>query len=107
MIEEEKAEGAVKYLRDTAEKYGKLRGHMEYCDGRLRRVKSLLMMGKPGSVAERETQAYASEAYEAALKDLENATAEYETIRALREAAVYTIEVWRSQSATKRQGINV
>jgi hypothetical protein len=30
-----------------------------------------------------------------------------ETIRALREAATYTIEVWRSQNSARKQGSNL
>ena len=109
MIAEDRAEGAVEYLRDCAAEYGRLRGHMEYCDGNLRRVKSLQMLERRGPlpggpVADREAAAYASDAYLTAMQELENATAAYETMRALREAAVYTIEVWRSQNSTRRQG---
>ena len=104
MISEERTEAAVEYLRDSAKQYGKLRGSMEYCDANLRRVKSLEMLGKPGSLGDREAAAYASDAYLKAMTALENVTAEYETIRALREAAIYTIETWRSQNSTRKQG---
>jgi hypothetical protein len=104
MITEDRAEGAVEYLRDSAAEYGRLRGHMEYCDGNLRRVKSLQMLGLEGSVADREARAYASESYRVALEEHRGAVEGYETMRALREAAVYTIEVWRSQNAARRQG---
>jgi hypothetical protein len=105
VIEEERTEAAVYYLRDSAQKYGALRGRMAYCEANLRRVKSLEMLGKNGSVAANEVAAYASEAYLHAMQDLENATAEYETMRAVREAAIYTIETWRSQNSTRKQGI--
>lgn len=105
-ITEERAEAAVFYLRDTAEQYGQARGHARYCEESLRRIKAL-NMPSGGSVADRERAAYASEAYGAALTDMENAIAEYETIRAMREAAVYTIETWRSLNSARRQGINL
>lgn len=104
MISEERAEAAVEYLRDNAREYGALRGRVAYTESNLRRVKSLEMMGKAGSVAERETNAYASDAYQGAIQDYSDATAEYETMRALREAASFTVEVWRSQNSTRRQG---
>lgn len=107
MISEERAEAAVEYLRDCAKEYGRLRGSMEYCAANLRRVKSLEMVGKPGSVGEREAQAYSSDAYLKAMMDQQDVTMEYETIRALREAAVFTIETWRSQASAKKQGIKL
>ena len=105
MIDEDRVEGAVEYLRDTAKQYGQARGRSAYMEANLRRVKSLEMVGKTGGVGEREAAAYASEAYKDAMEQLENSVAEVETIRALREAASYTIEVWRSQNSTRSQGI--
>jgi hypothetical protein len=106
MIGEDRAEAAVEYLRDTAKQYGQARGHARYCEEGLRRVKALNMPAE-GSVADRERAAYASEAYLAALTDMENAIAEFETIRAMREAAVYTIEVFRSENSARKQGVNL
>jgi hypothetical protein len=103
VISEDRVEAAVEYLRDTAKVYGQARGHALYCENNLRRVKALNLPAN-GTVAEREAVAYGSEAYAQALQDMENAVAESETIRALREAASYTIEVWRSQNSTRRQG---
>ncbi len=104
MITEERAEKAVEYLRDSATAYGQARGSMAYCEANLRRVKALEMMGKSGSLGDREAAAYASDAYLKALGALESVTTEYETTRALREAAIYTIETWRSQNSTRKQG---
>ena len=104
MISEDRVEAAVEYLRDTAKQYGQARGRALYTENHLRRVKALVMLEHTGSIGEREAQAYGSEAYQQALKDMEDAVAESETIRALREAASYTIEVWRSQNSTRRQG---
>jgi hypothetical protein len=106
MISEQRVEMAVEFLRDTARDYGKARGHLAFCDANLRRVKALEMIGKDGSLGDREALAYASEAYKAAIEALENATADSETLRARRDAAEFTIEVWRSQfSAAKRGNI--
>ena len=105
MIDEDRVEGAVEYLRDTAKQYGQARGRASYMEANLRRVKSLEMVGKTGGVGEREAAAYASEAYKDAMEQLENSVAEVETIKALREAATMTIEVWRSQNSTRRHGI--
>lgn len=105
MIDEADIEKAADYLRNSAQESGKWRGHMNYCEGNLRRVKSLQMLQHEGSLGEREARAYASDEYRAALEDYENATAEYETIRAKREAAHYSIEIWRSQQSARKAGI--
>ena len=76
-------------------------------DGNLRRVKAMQMIGKDGSLGDREASAYASEQYGKALEELENSTAEYETLRAQREAAVYLIDMWRSLSSAQKQGIQL
>jgi hypothetical protein len=107
MFTEEQVERAVLFLRDSAAQYGKARGHQEYCDANLRRVKSLCMLANAGTLGEREAQAYASADYLGAMEALENAVAEYETLRAKREACVMLVETWRSQNAARRQGINV
>lgn len=105
MISEERAEAAVEFLRDTAERYGEARGYSEFCDANLRRVKALEMASKAGGVGEREAAAYASTAYGAALEDMQNAVADYETLRAKRDAAQMTIEVWRSQNSARKHGV--
>ncbi len=107
MIDEQRVEKAVEYLRDTAQDYGKARGRASYMEANLRRVKSLEMIAKSGGVGEREAAAYASEAYKDAMEQMENAVADVETIKALREAASYTIEVWRSQNSARKQGANL
>lgn len=106
MISEERVEKAVEYLRDTAAQYGQARGHAKYCEESLRRVKALNMPAE-GSIGERERAAYATEEYGQALADMRDAIAEAETIRALRDAAEYTIETWRSQHSARKQGINL
>lgn len=98
-------ERAVEFLRDTADQYGQMRGRVAYTEANLRRVKSLEMLGREGGVAAREAEAYASPAYLAAMEDEQNAVAEYETLRAKREAATMTIEVWRSQNSARKAGI--
>ena len=104
MISEDRTEKAVEFLRDTAREYGQSRGHVAFCEGNLRRVKALEMVNRTGGVAEREAQAYASDAYLEALEGLQNAVAECETLRAKRDAAEMTIEVWRSQWSAAKKG---
>ncbi len=105
MISQDRVEKAVEYLRDTADMYGQARGHAAYCENKLRRVKALQMLDKAGSLGDREAHAYASEEYGMALEEHRNAVADAETIRARREAASMTIEVWRSQNSARKAGV--
>lgn len=105
MISESRVEKALEFLRDSAALYGQARGHAAYCEAQLRRIKALEMVARDGGVGEREAAAYASDAYKQAIEELRNATAESETLRAKRDAAEFTIEVWRSQSSARKQGI--
>lgn len=96
------------FLRDSAQGYGEARGYQAFCDANLRRIKSLEMLAiSEGSVADREARAYGSDAYLKAIQELQGATAAYETLRAQREAAVMTIEVYRSQNSARKQGLQL
>ena len=105
MISEDRVERAVTFLRDSAEEYGQARGSVAYCEKALNRVKALEMVSHKGGLGEREALAYSSAAYLEAMEALQNAVADAETIKAKREAAELTIEVWRSQNSSKRAGI--
>lgn len=105
MITEDRVERAVEFLRDTSEPYGQMRGRVAYAEGNLRRVRALEMLEREGGLGMREAEALASSAYLTALEDQQNAVADFETLRAQREAAMMTIEVWRSQNSTRRQGL--
>lgn len=104
MITDDEAEAAVDYLKQTAAQIGRARGQMEYREGSLRRVKALQLLKFEGSLGEREAKAYASDEYAAALEDHQNAVADYETVRALREAADWQLRVWQSETSSQRQG---
>ena len=102
-------EKAVEYLRASAEKYGNARGYQAFCDANLRRVKAMRMLADESedTMGMKEARAYASVEYHNAITELQNATADVETLRAKRDAAELTIEVWRSLSSAAKQGINV
>lgn len=107
VITELQAENACLYLRDSADAYAKARGHEKFCDANLRRVKSMAMIGKEGTIAMLEAAAYASEEYLQAMKDLQNAEYEVERLKALREASVFAIEMFRSTNSARKQGVNL
>lgn len=107
MISDTRVEKAVEFLRDTSEQYGQLRGLCLYNDANLRRVKSLHMMDSEGSLGQKEAAAYSSAAYLAAMEELKNATADMETLKAQRDAAEFTIDVWRSQNSARKAGVSL
>lgn len=104
---EEQAEKAVLYLRDSAEHYGKARGHAMWTEANLRRVKSMQMIGKEGTIAMLEANAYASKEYLDAMDQSSEAVCEMERIKALREAASFCIEMFRSTNSARKQGLNL
>ena len=109
-IATERAEKAVEYLRDSAEKYGKARGYQVYCEANLRRVKAMRMINGEDTdetMGMKEARAYASDEYTNAVIEYQNATADVECLRAKREAAQMTIEVWRSQASAAKQGLSL
>jgi hypothetical protein len=110
VINEDRAEKAVEWIRDNAPKLGQARGRMAAADASMRRTKALEMMAarelsdKKRTESELESMAYCSPAYADAIEELSNATAEYETQRAMFQAAELTVEVWRSQNSAARRG---
>jgi hypothetical protein len=59
------------------------------------------------SLGELEAKAYASDAYHAAMQDLENAIADFETLKARRDACDIAVEFWRSIHSASKQGLNL
>lgn len=106
MITEDEAEVSVHFLQETAKQYGQMAGYLAFADANLRRVKSLEMLKASfGSVADREATAYASDAYLDAIRQLQNATADVETLRAQRDAAKFNFECWRSENSGRKAGL--
>ena len=104
MISEERVEAAVEYLRDTAERYAASVGHAGWCEDMLRVVKSMQMNEMDGPLGKAEAHAYGTDEYRAALEAKREAVSEMTRLRALREAADRTIDVWRSQNSARKQG---
>lgn len=97
------AQKAVQYLIDSAPDFAFSKATQVKCENMLRVVKSLTMKASNEKTsAAKETQAYASQPYLEAVQELFEATVKAEEIKALREAAKYKIEVWRSLNAGAR-----
>lgn len=103
MIDSEKAAKAVQYLIDSAAEYGAARAKAQHCDDMLRVIKALIMaQSDQKAIAAQEREAYGSDRYLQAVQDKFEAVKVAETLRARREAAIQTIEAWRSLNANQR-----
>lgn len=103
MIDSTKAQKAVQYLIDSAAEYGAARADAQRADDMLRIVKALIMaQSNERSAAAQEREAYAHDNYREAVEEKFEAVKVAETLRARREAAIQTIEAWRSMNANQR-----
>lgn len=103
MIDPSRAQKAVQYLIDSAAEYGAAKAEAVRCDDMLRVIKALVMaQSNQTSAAAQEREAYASERYQEAVNAKFEAVKASETLRAKREAAIQTIEAWRSMNANQR-----
>ena len=104
IVTEDDVDKALDFLRDSAGPIGSARGEMIRA-GHMAKVTLALGMkacDEKMSAAKAEVEARASDSYFEAIDADANACAEYEKLRALREAAALKIEVWRSSSANFR-----
>lgn len=102
MINEERVEKAVEYLRDTAEEYGQLCGQVELYAHLIKQHKAGAFLDVTGTVAEREAKSHQFDTVKESAESHSNAVAEKMTLMAKRKAAELTIDVWRSQNASSR-----
>lgn len=103
MIDSTKAARAVQYLIDSAAEYGAARAEAERRNDMLRVIKALVMaQSNQKATAAQEREAYASQAYQDAIEAKFEAVKDAETLRAKRDAAIQTIEAWRSLNANQR-----
>lgn len=104
-ITQENAERASEFIRDNAGKLGKAKAERIYLEEFRKSKKALLYnQAPPGSIADRESFAYAHPEYLQVLDGLKVAVQEEETLRWLMIAAQVRIELWRTRSANDRRG---
>lgn len=103
IVTDETLEKALDWLRDSAKDVGDAKGEAVRTNNMIKVTKALEMKKHNNlSAAKAEVEALASEAYLKALDEDAKATAHYEYMKALREAAVQMIDVWRSEQANFR-----
>lgn len=97
MIDQRRAEAANEWLVDNAGKLGEAKALANLASNSLRRVKAMVMVASEAkSAAMREAIAYASPEYKQALDEEFEAVKNYETLKAAKESAIATIDLWRS-----------
>lgn len=103
MISDQKCEGAVEYLTNSAENYAKWHGRRVYLKEHTKSVLDACYLDvEGGTVREKEARARNHPDYLQALKEYQEAATEEIKARAYRDAAAATIDLWRSEQATRR-----
>ena len=103
IVTDAEVEMALDWLRDNADAIGEAKRAAVKADHMLKHTKAVVMgFHKDLPVSAQEREAFASDAYKGAIGNAARTAAEYEKMRALREAAALKIEVWRSASANYR-----
>lgn len=94
---------AISFIYNNAPKYAKAKADRVFIEEWRKSKKALLFQQAPaGSIAERESFAYAHAEYQELLKGLQAAVEIEETLRWQIEAARLKTEVWRTQQANNR-----
>jgi hypothetical protein len=102
-VTDEAASDALEWLVKNAKAIGKAAERRSLAESMTKRVKAIEMArSEAKTISEKERDAIASDAYLKAIQDEAQAAGDYETLRALKDAATARIECWRSLSATQR-----
>lgn len=102
IVTEEQVQLSLDYLRDNAEKIGRLTQEARFAEAWVKVVLATVMKTVEGPVSGQEREARASSEYKLAITQEAKTAGALATEKALREAAAMKIEVWRSQSANFR-----
>lgn len=102
-VTDEQASSALEWLVKHAKNLGELKRNAVLTESMTKRVLAIeIARSDAKTVAERERDARASDAYLAAITAEAEAAGAYEEARALKDAATARIEAWRSLQATQR-----
>jgi predicted Ser/Thr protein kinase len=102
-VTDDAASDALEWMVRNAKALGKAKEQAVLAESMTKRIKALEMSRSDAkTVAEKERDALASEAYLLAIQAEAQAAGEFETLRALKDAATARIECWRSLTASQR-----
>lgn len=96
---------ALTYLAETDELCARAKAFMDGLRDRLKTVEAIGYLKSSGAVKERESEARATGEYKAHLKDIEDATVDYEIMRLKRSTNALLVDVWRTCQSNRRAGI--
>ena len=103
ITDDDKAEAAHNALIDSDEEYGRLSAYVKMAPHMTKLIKAKAFLNTSGTVAERESMAYASEDYKKFTDNLKDAMVEYEILHARRESWQREVDIWRTVSANRRK----
>lgn len=103
LVTDDEVGDALRWLASNAAEIGHARAQMLRSERLVQHTEALLMrMSEEKSADARKAEARASKRWLDATEDEALAAGEYEKMRALREAASFRIEAWRSEQASLR-----
>ena len=103
IVTDDDVDKALAFLRDSAKSLGLAKQRCMDTASFVKRTKALVMkMHSDKSLGAAEREAILDPRYAAAEAEEAVAAGEFETLRALRDAAAAKIEAWRSEQATYR-----
>ena len=103
MIEEKQLEKAMNYLADTDREGAELKADVARTEFLAKVCEAMHYKAGEGSIEDRKQSARLAPEVKAAWEKHFQAITEYETVRAKRERAVLTVEVYRTESANRRR----
>ena len=103
ITDDDKAEAAHNALTDSDEEYGTLSAYVKMAPHMTKLIKAKAFLNTSGTVAERQSMAYASEDYKKFTDNLKDAMVEYEVLHARRESWQREVDIWRTVSANRRK----
>ena len=103
ITDDDRAEAAHNALTDSDEKYGTRSAYVKMAPHMTKLIKAKAFLNTSGTVAERESMAYASEDYKKFTDNLKDAMVEYEILHAERESWQREVDIWRTVSANRRK----
>ncbi len=97
-------EKALDFLSETDEAYAQAKARVKFLEHKRKTIKATEYLEATGTINERESTAYTSEAMKAFLDEYHSAVYDEQILASKRKRAELTIEVWRSKNANQRRG---
>jgi len=103
IVNDDDLEKALDWLRDSAHDMGQAKGRVVKSQHMTAHTEALMTLkSEQSSDMKRKADARASDKYLECINEEADAAAEFEKMKALREAAALKIETWRSEQANYR-----